>query len=72
MHESLKAVTSDLIESRKQLDLHSTAGLLLKDSGIKTRIIKKYLPVMNKLINQYLNKLQFFCNLHWTKSSKKF
>ena len=62
MHESLKAVTSDLIESRKQLDLHSTAGLLLKDSGIKTRIIKKYLPVMNKLINQYLNKLQFFCN----------
>lgn len=62
MHESLKAVTSDLIESRKQLDLHNTAGLLLKDSGIKTRIIKKYLPVMNKLINQYLNKLQFFCN----------
>ena len=44
------------------MDLHLTAGLLLKDSGIKTRIIKKYLPVMNKLINQYLNQLQFFCN----------
>ena len=62
MNESLKQVTADLLESKKQLDLHSTAGLLLKDSGIKTRIIKKYLPVMNKLINQYLNRLQFFCN----------
>nr|BAR29460.1 recombination endonuclease sunbunit [uncultured Mediterranean phage uvMED]BAR29530.1 recombination endonuclease sunbunit [uncultured Mediterranean phage uvMED] len=62
MNESLKQVTGDLIESKKQMDLHSTAGLLLKDSGIKTRIIKKYLPVMNKLINKYLNQLQFFCN----------
>ena len=62
MNESLKQVTADLLESKKQFDLHCTAGLLLKDSGIKTRIIKKYLPVMNKLINQYLNRLQFFCN----------
>ena len=62
MNESLKQVTADLLESKKQMDLHLTAGLLLKDSGIKTRIIKKYLPVMNKLINQYLNQLQFFCN----------
>ena len=62
MTDSLKIATADLLECKKQLDLHVTAGLLLKDSGIKTRIIKKYLPVMNKLINQYLNKLQFFCN----------
>jgi len=33
---------------------------LLKDSGIKTKIIREYLPVMNKLINQYLNILDFF------------
>ncbi len=62
MRDDLESVTGELIEARKQLDLHITAGVLLKDSGIKTRIIKKYLPVMNKLINQYLNKLQFFCN----------
>ncbi len=62
MQENLKSVTLSLTESRKELDVHMTAGLLLRDSGIKTRIIKKYLPVMNKLINQYLNKLQFFCN----------
>ena len=62
MQEDLKSVTLSLIDSKKQLDVHMTASLLLRDSGIKTRIIKKYLPVMNKLINQYLNKLQFYCN----------
>ena len=62
MQDSLESVTLSLLDSRKLLDIHMTAGLLLRDSGIKTRIIKKYLPVMNKLINQYLNKLQFYCN----------
>jgi len=33
---------------------------MLKDGGIKTKIIKQYLPVMNKLINKYLNILDFF------------
>lgn len=33
---------------------------LLKDTGIKTKIIKQYLPLMNKLINQYLHILDFF------------
>ena len=33
---------------------------MLKDTGIKTKIIRQYLPVMNKLINKYLNILDFF------------
>lgn len=37
---------------------------LLKDGGIKTRIIKQYLPVLNKLINLYLSKLNFFVNFN--------
>lgn len=37
---------------------------MLKDSGIKTKIIKQYLPVMNKLINQYLQTLDFFVSFH--------
>lgn len=36
------------------------AGVLLKDGGIKARIIREYLPVMNRLINQYLASLDFF------------
>jgi len=34
----------------------------LKDTGIKAKIIKYYLPIMNKLINQYLSSMDFFVN----------
>jgi DNA repair exonuclease SbcCD ATPase subunit len=36
------------------------AGSLLKDTGIKTRIVRQYLPVINKLVNKYLNAMDFF------------
>jgi len=37
------------------------ASMMLKDSGIKSKIIKHYLPIMNKLINKYLGDMDFFC-----------
>lgn len=37
---------------------------LLRDTGIKTKVIRQYLPVMNKLINQYLQTLDFFVLFH--------
>ena len=37
---------------------------MLKDTGIKTKVIKQYLPVMNRLINQYLQILDFFVAFH--------
>lgn len=40
--------------------LQDVAGILLKDTGIKTAIIKEYLPVMNRLINQYLKAMDFY------------
>ena len=46
-----------LVEYREYLGAVSE---ILKDSGIKTKIVKQYLPVMNKLINQYLDILDFF------------
>jgi DNA repair exonuclease SbcCD ATPase subunit len=48
---------SDLNETQHYYDI---AGVLLKDSGIKTRVIKKYLPVINKLVNKYLAHMDFF------------
>ena len=39
-------------------------GEMLKDTGIKTKVIKQYLPVMNRLINQYLQILDFFVSFH--------
>ena len=43
-------------------DILTTAGQLLKDNGIKTRIIKTYLPTMNKLINDFLQRMEFYVN----------
>jgi len=48
---------SNQLEKRSYYD---AVGELLKDSGIKTKIIREYLPVMNNLINKYLNILDFF------------
>ena len=43
-----------------QKHYHELAELLLRDSGIKTKIIRQYLPIMNKLINKYLASMEFF------------
>ena len=56
------------VERRKELveDKHylAIASTLLKDSGIKAKIIKHYLPIMNKLINKYLADMDFFCQFN--------
>jgi DNA repair exonuclease SbcCD ATPase subunit len=57
-----KELSLQLGESKKDKDMLSVASGLLKDNGIKTRIIKKYLPIMNKLINQYLQGMEFYVN----------
>jgi len=41
-------------------NLEEVASILLKDTGIKTAIIREYLPVMNKLINKYLNAMDAY------------
>lgn len=50
-----------LIDERTYND---AAAEMLKDTGIKTKIIKEYLPVMNKLVNNYLQVLDFFVSFH--------
>ena len=48
--------------------LYDTASVLLKDSGIKTLIVKKYLPIMNKLINKYLASMDFYVSFNLDES----
>ena len=43
-------------------------GEMLKDTGIKTKVVKQYLPVMNRFINQYLQILDFFVAFHLDES----
>jgi chromosome segregation ATPase len=56
------------VERRKELveDKHylAIASTLLKDTGIKAKIIKHYLPIMNKLINKHLADMDFFCQFN--------
>lgn len=46
----------------KQRNTLEMASILLKDTGIKTKIIRQYVPVINKLINKYLASMDFFVN----------
>jgi DNA repair exonuclease SbcCD ATPase subunit len=50
---------SKVSEEKHYLDI---ASILLKDTGIKTKIIRQYLPVINKLVNKYLVAMDFFCH----------
>lgn len=54
--ESLK---KSLIEDKSVL---SVASIMMKDTGIKTKIISQYVPVINQLINKYLAEMDFFVN----------
>jgi DNA repair exonuclease SbcCD ATPase subunit len=47
-------------ELSKEKEIYEYASLLLKDGGIKSKIIRQYIPIMNKLINKYLAALDFF------------
>jgi len=49
----------EFVNEKAVLDV---AGELLKDKGIKTQIVRQYIPVMNKLINKYLASMEFFVN----------
>ena len=46
--------------SKHDRDNHDVVVNMLRDTGIKSNIIKKYLPVMNQLINRYLKELDFY------------
>ena len=58
-NEDSKRIKKEKEKIGDQANYLGLAKQLLQDSGIKTKIIKKYLPIMNKLINSYLNQLEF-------------
>lgn len=72
---AIKDALNDLKRNLKQLiddkTYYEVASNLLKDTGIKTKIIKQYLPIINKLINKYLSSLDFFVNFTLDESFKE-
>ena len=58
----LKKVQDECSGISKLIDEYQVVSSLLKDSGIKKQVIKKYIPVFNNLINKYLHTMDFFVN----------
>jgi DNA repair exonuclease SbcCD ATPase subunit len=56
---TLNETRNGLIDTKRYLDI---TGTLLKDTGIKTAIIKQYIPTMNNYINKYLSYMDFYVN----------
>jgi len=68
-HEKLESFKENLEETYKKLstqkdtiNYHDFSYSLLKDSGVKSKIIKKYLPLINQQVNRYLQMMDFYIN----------
>ena len=61
---NLKDTIDELSDQREQLNHYDFAYSLLKDDGVKTKIIKKYIPVINQQVNRYLQLMDFYINFH--------
>jgi len=71
LQEQISTSQSDLRVLITEKAYYDAASTLLKDTGIKTKIIKQYLPVINKLVNKYLASLDFFVNFNLDESFKE-
>ena len=64
LKEKLYSLDSTSKKLKEELFYYDVARKMLQDTGIKTKIVKQYLPIMNKLVNTYLSSMDFFCNFN--------
>ena len=57
-----KKIDGERQSAKEERNYVEAAKIMLQDTGIKTKIIKQYLPIMNKLINKYLTSMEFYIN----------
>ena len=73
--DELQGKLNELENKKKELILEKSyfdaASNLLKDTGIKTKIIRQYLPIINKLVNKYLASMDFFVNFNLDESFRE-
>jgi DNA repair exonuclease SbcCD ATPase subunit len=62
---NLEKTTEDLLEKKEKIVYYDFAHSLLKDDGVKTKIIKKYLPFINQQVNRYLQLMDFYINFEF-------
>ena len=61
-NNNLQNIFKELADKKIEITYHDFAYSLLKDDGVKTKIIKKYLPLINQQVNRYLQKMDFYIN----------
>lgn len=71
LEDSLLKLQAELKQLIEEKTYYEVASGLLKDTGIKTKIIKQYLPIINKLVNKYLASFDFFVNFNLDESFKE-
>jgi len=61
-NENLQQLYKKLADKKEEVMYHDFAYSLLKDDGVKTKIIKRYLPLINQQVNRYLQLMDFYIN----------
>ena len=61
-NQNLQQVYKKLADKKEEVMYHDFAYSLLKDDGVKTKIIKKYLPLINQQVNRFLQMMDFYIN----------
>jgi DNA repair exonuclease SbcCD ATPase subunit len=60
--DNLKTTYDELVSKKDTINYYDFSYSLLKDGGVKTKIIKKYLPLINQQVNRYLQMMDFYIN----------
>ena len=60
--DNLKTTYDDLVSKKETIKYYDFSYTLLKDGGVKTKIIKQYLPLINQQVNRYLQMMDFYIN----------
>jgi len=61
-NQSLQNIFKEIADKKTEIMYHDFAYSLLKDDGVKTKIIKKYLPLINQQVNRFLQMMDFYIN----------
>ena len=64
MVSKLKESSDGISNLKEEMSNHQFVSELLKDGGVKTSIIKKYIPLINKHVNKYLQMMEFYINFN--------
>ena len=62
--QKLRLVIDEVSTKKNEMEKHKFIADLLKDGGVKTNIIRKYIPLINKHVNNYLHMMEFYINFN--------